>query len=103
MKFMIVTLFDVAKGAELAQISDKLSANPPPGTTTLASYFCQGIPFPGIPLNMGVTITIGEAESNEAIAAATWPLRLAGATVWHVPLLEMPVGGIVEWERKFRG
>ena len=102
MKFMTFVMFDVAKAAEVAQAGDKTADMP--GTKTLAQYACQGIPFPHtIPPNAMVVIAINDAESNEAMSAANYPLGLAGATVWNVPVLEMPIGGAAETEKKYRG
>ena len=102
MKFMTFVMFDVAKAAEMAQVSDKTADMP--GIKRLAQYACQGIPFPHtIPPNTMVVVTINDAESNEAMAAANYPAGLAGATVWNVPVLEMPIGGAAETEKKYRG
>jgi len=96
-------MYDAAKTAEIAAASDKIWASPPPGIKPLASYVCLGMPFPGIPPNSLVTVGIGEAESDEALAAVTYPLMLAGATIHRVPILEVPIGGGVEAEKKYRG
>ena len=103
MKFLSFATFDVAKVAEVAKASDKLEASPPPGTKTLASYVCQGIPFAGLPPNTLVSFDIIEAESNEALAAVNYPLALAGASIWNVPILELPIVGAAEVERKLKG
>jgi hypothetical protein len=95
-------MFDVAKAAEVAAASDKLEASPPRGIKTLASYVCQGIVFAGVPPNTLVSIDIVEAESNEALAAANYPLALAGASLWNVPVMELPVGGVAKVEKKLR-
>ena len=102
MKFLTFSLVDVAKIAEVAQASDKAWASPPPGIKVLANYTCQGIAFPGVPPNTLVTIGVVEAESNEAMAAINWPIALAGATLWNVPVLELPVAGAAEVEKKMR-
>ena len=103
MKFLTFIMMDVAKTAEVAQASDKVWASPPPGIKRLAGYVCQGIPFPGQPANTLVSIVISEAESNEAIAAVQWPVAIAGATVWSVPVMELPTAGAAEVEKKLRG
>ena len=102
MKFLTFVMFDVDKTAEMSQLSDKIQANPPPGTKTLAMYTCLGIPFPGFPPNTLLSITVSEAESSEAIAAGTYPAALAGATVWSVPVLEAAIGAVAEQEKKYR-
>jgi len=102
MKFLSFTIYDTAKGAEIAQAADKVWASPPPGIKPLASYVCLSSPFPGLPLNTMVSVGIGEAESAEAMAAVSYPLMLAGATIYRVPILELPVGGAAEAEKKAR-
>jgi len=103
MKFVRFLMTDVAKVAGVAQAADKVWASPPPGVKLLASYACQGLPFSGVLPNTIVTIRLVEAESNEAIAAITWPVSLAGASVWNVPVMEMPAVGVAELEKKLRG
>lgn len=103
MKFLTLVMYDVAKSAEIAKASDKLMSNPPPGYKLLAQYVCLGRPFDGIPLNAMVTVGIAEAESAEALAAITYPLTLAGATFYRVPVLEMPIGAGAAEEKKYRG
>jgi len=104
MKFLLFTMWDAAKTAEVAQAADKVGASPPPGAKMLASYVCQGILFPGVllPQNTLVGVGIIEADTNEALAAASYPVLLAGASVWHVPVLELPVAGAAKVEKKFR-
>jgi len=103
MKFMSFFIVDVDKAADVAQVSDKVWANPPPGIKALAQYTCQGIAFSGQPPNTLLTIGVIEAESNEAMAAVNWPVALAGAMLWNVPVLELPVVGAAEVEKKMRG
>ncbi|MBM3120371.1 MAG: hypothetical protein FJ022_07855 [Chloroflexi bacterium] len=100
MKFINFIMYDVAKAAEVAQAADKVAKMP--GRKLLASYVCEGIPFPGAPPNSIISITISESESNEAIAEAQYPLALAGASVWAVPVLEVPVAGAAAEEKKYR-
>jgi len=100
MKFLMFAMFDVAKTAELAQVGDKLAKTP--GRKVLGSYVCMGLAFPGVPPNTMVNVTVAEYESNEAMAAVVYPMELAGATVWAVPVLEMAVGGEATAEGKYR-
>jgi hypothetical protein len=102
MKFLSFATFDVAKAAELAKVSDKVWASAPPGIKLLASYVCQGIAFAGVPPNTLVIFDIIEAESNEVLSAVNYPLALAGASIWNVPILELPVAGAAEIEKKMR-
>jgi hypothetical protein len=100
MKFLEFAMFDVSKAAEVAQAGDKAAKTP--GTKILAQYACQGIPFNGVPPNTMVVVQVVEYESNEAIAAGQYPVALAGATSWAVPVLEMRVGGAGTAEKKYR-
>jgi hypothetical protein len=56
----------------------------------------------GVPPNTLVTIEVVEYASNEALAAAQYPMELAGATVWAVPILEMTPGRTTATEKKYR-
>jgi hypothetical protein len=100
MKFLTFATYDVAKTAEVAQASDKVAKMP--GRKVLAMYTCMGMAFPGVPPNTLVTIIVNEFESDEAMAAAQYPIALAGATVWSVPVLEMPAGRGAATEKKYR-
>ena len=100
MKFITFAMFDAAKAVEIAQVADKVANTP--GQKTMAQYVFQGIAFPGVPPGKMVSIIVGEAESNEAIAAVHYPLELAGATIWAVPVLELPVAGATVEEKKYR-
>lgn len=100
MKFLGFAMYDVAKAVEVAQASDKVAKTP--GRKVLADYVCEGIAFPGQPPNTLVSITVAEYESNEAVAAALYPMAIAGATVWAVPVLEMQVGRGAATEKKYR-
>ncbi len=100
MKFLIFSLFDPTKVAELAQVIDKAAKTP--GQKTVAQYVCQGMAFSGIPPDTMLGISVVEAESNEALAATQYPMDLAGISTWAVPVLEVPVGGVVTEEKKYR-
>jgi len=98
---LIFSVFDTAKIAELAQIIDKAAKTP--GQKTIAQYACQGMAFSGLPPSTTLAICVVEAESNEALAATQYPMDLAGMSTWAVPVLEVPVGGVVTEEKKYRG
>jgi len=50
-----------------------------------------------------VAITMMEAESNEVRVADSYPVLLAGASMfWYVRVLEMALPGAAQVERKFR-
>lgn len=100
MKFMLFTMYDVAKAAEVMQASDK--AAKVPGQKMLAVYACLGKAFDGMPPNTLLGIAIRDAENSEALAAVMYTLSLAGATTWAVPVLEVPVGDAATEEKKLR-
>jgi hypothetical protein len=100
MKIAIFVMSDVSKAAEIAKVADQVQKMP--GRKVLANYMFQGKPFDGLPPNTGITMTISEFESNEALAAVQYPLALAGATTWAVPVFDLPVASLVETEKKFR-
>ena len=103
MKFLIWNLFDVAKAAEVAQAHDKVWASPPAGTKMLASYVSLSPFFPNQPPNTMVGFNISEAESAEAMAAVTYPTMIAGGTVYSIPILELPMVGAADVEKKYKG
>ena len=103
MKFLRFVMMDATKTAEVSKVSDKTMASPPPGYKVQAIYACQGIAFPGEPANTIVAISIFESDSNEALTLTAYPLALAGATVWDVPVLEVAAASATEVEKKMRG
>ena len=104
MKFLLFSMFDAAKATDVSQASDKVWASPPPGIKALADYVCLAIPFPGgLPPNTVASVMVVEAESAEAMVGVAYPFLLAGATVWYVPVMELPVAAAAEAERKARG
>ncbi len=103
MKFLTITMFDVAKAADIAKASDKLMANQPQGYKLLTQYVCLAPPFPGVPPNTLVGLNISEVDSAEAMSAVTYPVMLAGATIYRAPILELPVAASAEVEKKYRG
>ena len=100
MKFLMFTLFDVAKTVDVAQAADKVSKTP--GQKTIAQYVCQGMPFSGLAPNTTLAVAIVDAEGNEALAATQYPLSLAGASTWAVPVLEVPLGRVATAEKKYK-
>ena len=103
MKFLNLNLFDVAKAAEVSQASDKLWASPPAGAKILASYVTLSPVFPNQPPNTMVGIYITETENAEAMAAVNYPMMLAGVTIYAIPILELPLVGAAEVEKKYKG
>ncbi|MBE0415600.1 MAG: hypothetical protein IBX36_03565 [Dehalococcoidia bacterium] len=104
MRFLRFSMFDVAKAGDVSEASDKVWKSPPPGVKMLARHICLGIPFPGFPLNTMLSVDLIEAESTEALLAVTYPQALAGASVWYVPVIELPMAevGKLEWEQRGR-
>jgi len=103
MKFLRFSMMDYTKMAEVTKVSDKTWASPPLGIKMDALYACMGIAFPDQPPNTMVSISVVEAESAESLAAVGYPLMQAGASIWAVPVLDIPVAGAAELEKKYRG
>ena len=103
MNFIRFSMIESTKVAEFTKVSDKVWASPPKGIKPQAIYACLGIAFPNQPPNTIISINVLEAESAESLGAASYPLTLVGATVWAVPVLEVPVGGVAQVEKKLRG
>lgn len=103
MKFMVIAVWDVDKGAELAKVTEKVDAAPPSGYKPLARYMCLAHPCAGFPSGTGVSVLIAEAESAEAIIKGTYPAMLAGADINVVPVLEIPLARATRVEKKARG
>jgi hypothetical protein len=103
MKILSISVFEPGKAGEVAKVLDKVIPATP-GYKPLAMYVCLGNPFPGtIPPNSMVGITIAEVENENALAAVSYPLALAGMNVHRVPVLEMKAGQSAETEKKLRG
>jgi hypothetical protein len=103
MKYLRFSLMNVDKAAQIAQASDKALASSPAGVKMLANHVCLGIAFPDQPMNTLVSVAIIEADSAEALAAISYPVMVAGTSIWHVPVMELPVGGAAAVEKKVRG
>ena len=103
MKFIRFSVVDSTKLAEVSNVSDKIWTSPPKGTKIQALYSCLGMAFPEQPPNTIVAIAVLEAESAESLAATSYPLMLAGANVWAVPVAEITVGGAAKLEKKLKG
>ena len=95
-------MFEGAKAGEVGPTSDKVWASPPPGVKMLGRYICLGLPFPGFSPNTVISVDVIEAENAEAMAAVAYPQMLVGASIWYVPVLEMPTAdvGKLEFELK---
>jgi hypothetical protein len=103
MKLLRFLMIETDKAEKMVQVSDKMWASPPPGIELKSNFACLGIAFPGQPPNTIVSVSVIEADSAETIAATSYPLTLAGGTMWTVPALEVPPGRATEVEKKARG
>jgi hypothetical protein len=102
MKFMTLSIYPVAKAAEVGAASDKVGASQPREGRPASAFMLMSVPFP-VPPNSLVAFSIGEADTTESMAARVYPIMLAGADVNIIPLLEVPIGGGAEAEKKYRG
>jgi len=103
MKILAISVFDPAKAGEVAKVLDKVLPNTP-GYKPLTTYMCLGNPFPGeIPQNSMVGITIAEVDNENALAAVSYPLALAGMSIHRVPIMEIKPGKSSETEKKLKG
>jgi hypothetical protein len=102
MKFMIMNVLPVSRAADVSAASDKVQREQPREGGPASGFLMMSVPF-DIPPNSMVTFSISEQDSAEDIAARVYPLMLAGADVSIIPLLEVPIGGSVEAEKKYRG
>ena len=50
-----------------------------------------------------VGVTIAEVENENALAAVSYPLALAGMNIHRVPILEMKPGQSAATEKKLKG
>jgi hypothetical protein len=101
MRFLTFFSYEATKTAEIAAVGDKVNANLPKGSKILASYVCLSPPFP-VPPNTLVSFSIGEVDNAEAMAATSYPLMLAGATISRVPIMEVPIKSEAKTEKKYR-
>ena len=98
MKFMTMSVYPVAKAAEVGKASDKVWAGRSQEGQPRSAYVLMTVPFP-VPPN-SLVVTIGEPESAEEMAARVYPLMVAGATVDIIPVLEVPLGAGAEFENR---
>ncbi len=103
MKFLIFQLIEVSKVPDVSKAADKVWGSPPAGVKALGGYTCLGLPYPGMPSNTILSIRVVEAESNESLSAVIYPVAVAGATVWTIPVMDLPLGGgVADMEKKLR-
>jgi len=101
MKFMTMSIFPVSKAADISAAQEKLVREYPSEGRPATGFLMMSVPF-DVPPNSMVTVSIGESDSAEDMAARVYPLILAGADMSVIPLLELPIGGMVEAEKKYR-
>ena len=101
MKFMTMSVYPVSQSAEVGAASDQVSRDHPSEGAPSSFFVMMSVPFDAPP-NSIVAFSIGESDNAESMAARVYPLMLAGASVSIVPLLEVPVGGGAEAEKKYR-
>lgn len=100
MKVALFVMYDVNKITDIAKVSDQIMKTP--GRKVLANYLFQGKPFDGIPPNTVVAMSVADYESNEVLAAVQYPIVLAGATCWAVPVFEVPIAGAEKTVKKLK-
>lgn len=102
MKFMTMVIMPADKVAEVAAASDKAWAARPAESRPKNAYVLSAVPF-DVPPRSVVTVYITDEDSMEAVAARTYPVMLAGATVSVVPVMEYTPGAATKTEKKLRG
>jgi hypothetical protein len=50
-----------------------------------------------------VVVDLVEADTSDAILGITYPVSLAGAEMWAVPVHELPVANVADFEKSIRG
>ena len=85
--------------ANLAQTADQVWASAPPQIKLLARYLFLGIAFPGQNQGEFLGMNIVEAETSEAVTSILYPVSLAGAKVTVVPVHELPLANVTEYEK----
>jgi hypothetical protein len=91
MKTIAFIQFEPSKAADIAQASDRFWTSPPTGTKRVATYILAGglpTPLPG----QVCSISVIEAESEQALLSWAYTASLAGASVTAIPALETPAG-----------
>ena len=90
MKHIVFTTFGVADTEKMKLASTVVQADPPEGLKILNWYACQGIPHPDFPKDKMLSISVIEADSNEAIDALFTKIKgQNGTPVSCVPVLEI--------------
>jgi len=90
MKHIVFTMFGVTDTGKMKLASTVVQADPPEGLKILSWYACQGIPLPDFPGDKMLSISVIEADSNEAIDALVTMIKgQNGTPVSCVPVLEI--------------
>jgi len=104
MKFLTLSMWPLEKTAEVSAAGDKASAKLPKERREGSNYILMCIPVGlDVPPGSMVSISIDEGDSVEEMAATIYPVELAGAHIQIIPLLEVPAGGSVKADKKYRG
>jgi hypothetical protein len=103
MKFLLFDMLDPDKAADVAKAGDKAWGSAPGQIKLLARYACLGLAFPGQPEGKAVVVDLVEADTSDAILGITYPVSLAGAEMWAVPVHELPVANVADFEKSIRG
>ena len=104
MKFLTLSMWPLEKAAEVSAASDKAAAKLPKEARGGSNYILMCIPaYLNVPPGSMVSVSIDEAISAEDMAASLYPFELAGGSAQVIPLLEVPMGGSVKADKKYRG
>ncbi len=101
MKFMIMTAFAAEKAADIAAASDKIWAAQPRGRRPEKGYVLMSA-LSEVPPNSMVSFYVSEEDSTDEVAARTYPVTLAGASINVIPLMEFPLGAAAKTEKKLK-
>lgn len=103
MKFLTLSWWPGEKTAEISAASDKAAARLPKERRG-SNYILMCVPSElNVPPGSMVSVGISEADSVEDMAASLYPFALAGGSAQVIPLLEVPAGGSLKTEKKYRG
>jgi hypothetical protein len=91
MKTIVFTQFEPSRTADVAQASDRFWTSPPPGIKRLGVYTLAG-PLPVQLPGQACTVSILEAESEQALLGLVYNVALGGASVASITAMELPVG-----------
>ncbi len=90
MKFLNFVWYETSKFGDMVPVSDEVLTNLPEDIKMVATYVCQGNPFPGIQFSQPtiVAVSVTETDNHESMATLDLQLALAGTNIHRVPLLD---------------